>query len=149
MTPDRIDYLAELAEESGSTPIEGRLAAAFVRQRGQYYLDLKFQKRVGPGQTLPPGSDPKIARMAYQATRRRVDVVGYTPAGVILIEVKDEITWPALVQLIDYRDLWLIAPGTPPPVGLMVVGRSIDAGITERAAGLGIQVVLLPDLASA
>ena len=146
MSPDRIDYLVELAGESGSTPTEGAIAAAFVRRHAADYDDFDFQKRVGHGQQLPAGSDPGAAAGWYQATRKRVDLVGYTQAGATLIECKDIVTWAALRQASEYRDLWAIIPQKPPVIAVIVAGRTIDPGITQRAADLNIQVELFPGL---
>lgn len=147
MTPERVAYLVELARETGSTPLESAIAAAFVERHAADYEDFDFQKRVGHGQQLPAGTDPKMAVGWYHATRRRVDLVGYTAAGSTLIEAKDVVTWAALRQAGEYRDLWAVIPQIPPVTAVIVIGRSIEAGIAQRAADLNIQVELFPDLA--
>ena len=144
MTPERIVYLVELARETGSTPAEGAIAAAFVKRHAADYEDFDFQKRVGHGQQLPSGTDPKMAAGWYQATRRRVDLVGYTAGGATLVEAKDVVTWAAVRQAAEYRDLWAVIPQKPPVRAVVVIGRAIDAGIEQRATELNIQVELFP-----
>ena len=146
MSPSRVAYLAELAAESGSTMLEGALARAFVLRHHEDYDDFDFQKHVGHGTLPPPEVDQSLAPVWFHATRRRVDVVGYRAAGVDLVEVKDEITWPALAQLCDYLINWKLAPQKPEVADLIVIGRSIDAGIGDRAAALGIRYELFPDV---
>ena len=146
MTPSRVAYLAELAAESGSTMLEGALAREFVLAHHEHYDDFDFQKHVGHGSLPPAEVDPSLATVWFHATRKRVDIVGYREAGADLVEVKDEITWPALGQLTDYADQWKLAPGKPEVAELIVVGRSIDAGIGDRATLLGIRFELFPDV---
>ena len=127
--------------------VEGALARAFVLAHHEDYDDFDFQKHVGHGTLPPPEVDQSLAPVWFHATRKRVDIVGYRERGADLIEVKDEITWPALGQLTDYRDDWKLAPGKPEVADLIVIGRTIDAGIGDRAAVLGIRFELFPDVA--
>ena len=146
MDPQRKAYLIECAAEAQPYPPESALAKAWLEANIDQYQDVDWQKRVGRGVELGGDYDPSIQKMAYHATRRRVDLVAYSDLGATIIELKDHVDLAAVRQARDYGDLWHIAPIDPPLVGLVVVGHTGDADIANTAAALGVTVELLPQV---
>lgn len=146
MDEPRRSYLIEAATEAQPYPPEAALAAAWLEAHIDTFDDIDFQKRVGPGVELGADYHPNIQAMAYQATRKRVDLVGYANDATTLIELKDHVDLAAVRQALDYAQLWQIAPTLPPVAAVLVVGRTGDADIVATAAAQGVTVELLPQV---
>lgn len=146
MDEQRRSYLIEAATEAQPYPPEAALAAAWLDAHIDTFDDIDWQKRVGEGVELGPEYDQNIQAMAYQATRKRVDLVGYASDLTTIIELKDHVDLAAVRQALDYAALWIISPTLPPVDKILVVGRTGDAGIVETAASLGVTVELLPEV---
>lgn len=146
MDEPRRNYLIEAATEAQPYPPEAALAAAWLESHIDSYDDIDWQKRVGPGVELGPDYSQNIQLMAYQATRKRVDLVAYANDSTTIIELKDHVDLAAVRQALDYAQLWPIAPTLPPVAAVVVVGRTGDADIVATAAALGVTVELLPQV---
>jgi hypothetical protein len=146
MDPQRKSYLIEAAAEAQPYPPESALAKAWLIANIDQYDDIDWQKRVGLGVQLGGDYDPSIQVMAFNATRRRVDLVAYQAVGATIIELKDHVDLAAVRQAVDYADLWKVAPSSPPVVAIVVVGRTGNADIANTAATLGVSVELLPQV---
>ena len=146
MPPQRKAYLIEAASEGQPYPPEAALAKAWLEANLDQYGDLEWQKHVGLGVDLGSDYSPNIQKMAYHATRKRIDLVAYAPAGATIVELKDHVNLAAVRQALDYRDLWQIDPYDPPVVAVVVVGRTGDADIVNTAGQLGVSVELLPEV---
>lgn len=144
MDEPRRNYLIEAATEAQPYPPEAALAAAWLDAHIDAYDDIDFQKRVGAGVDLGPEYTPNIQAMAYQATRKRVDLVGYANDTATIIELKDHVDLAAVRQALNYAELWKVDPVSPPVSAVMVVGHTGDADIVNTAAALGVTVQLLP-----
>ena len=84
--------------------------------------------------------------MAYNATRKRVDLVGYANDATTIVELKDHVDLAAVRQALTYAELWKVSPTLPPVAAVLVVGRTGDAGIVDNALLLGVTVELLPQV---
>lgn len=144
MDEPRRSYLIEAATEAQPYPPEAALAAAWLETHIDQYDDIDYQKRVGPGVELGADYTPNIQAMAYQATRKRVDLVGYANDTATIVELKDHVDQAAIRQALDYAQLWAIDPVTPPVAAVVVVGNTGDADIVNTAAAQGVTVELLP-----
>ena len=149
MDPVRKTYLIEAASEGQPYPPEAALANAWLKANLDKYADIDWQKRVGYGVELGTEYDESIQQMAYQATRKRVDLVAYNGAGATIIELKDHVDLAAVRQAAQYAVLWRDSPVDPPVVAVVVVGRTADAAIADAAAALGVTVELLPQVQAA
>lgn len=144
MDTQRKNYLIEAACEAQPYPPERAIAQAWLQSNIDNFEDIDWQKRVGPGVDLGPDYHPNIQAMAYNATRKRVDLVGYANDATTIIELKDHVDLAAIRQALNYAELWKVSPTLPPVAAVLVVGRTGDAGIVENAAALGVTVQLLP-----
>ena len=145
MDPARKAYLIEAAAAAQPYPPEGALAKAWLEANLDQYDDIDWQKHVGYGVDLGPDYPLEIQKMAYNATRKRVDLVAYNAAGATLIELKDHVDLAAVRQARGYAALWQIDPVDPTVAAVVVVGRTGDAAIADTAAALGVTVELLPE----
>lgn len=143
MDPQYKAYLIEAASEAQPYPPERGLAYAWLTANLDNYDYLDWQKRVGPGVTLGAEFAPGLQAMAYQATRKRADLVAYKNKTATLIELKDHVDLAAVRQALEYAELWKFAPADPPVTAVMVVGNTGDAEIVATAAQLGVTVQLL------
>jgi hypothetical protein len=144
MDPQRRAYLIEAAAEAQPYPPEAALAKAWLQAHLDQYDDLDWQVRVGLGVQIGGDYDESIQKMAYHATRKRIDLVAIGAYGATIIELKDHVDLAAVRQARDYADLWQISPIDPPLSAVVVVGRTGDAAIADTAAALGVTVELLP-----
>ena len=143
MSPARKSYLIETAAEAQPYPPESKLAETWLTANADRYQDVDAQVRVGEGVQLGGDYSEGIQKMAYHATRRRVDLVGVLADSVEIIELKDVVDWAAVRQALDYAELWKIAPTTPPVSAVRVVGNTGTADIVSIAAAQGVTVELL------
>lgn len=143
MDPQRKSYLIEAACEAQPYPPERALAYDWLTAKIDLYDDIDWQKRVGPGVTLGAEYSPGVQAMAYQATRKRVDLVAYRNNTTTIIELKDRVDLAAVRQALEYADLWKFAPTNPPVAAVVVVGNTGDADIVNTAAAQGVTVELL------
>src|SRR5215468_3440154 len=146
MDPKRREYLIETAVEAQPYPPEAALAKAWLEANLDQYEDIDFQKHVGFGVELGADYPDYIQRMAFNATRRRVDLVAYKGLEATIVELKDHVDLAAVRQAAEYAVLWRTSPIDPPVVAVLVVGRTGDASIAQTAAALGVTVELLPQV---
>jgi hypothetical protein len=146
MDPQRRAYLIEAAAEAQPYPPEAALAKAWLQAHLDQYDDLDWQVRVGLGVQIGGDYDESIQKMAYHATRKRIDLVALGAYGATIIELKDHVDLAAVRQARDYADLWQVSPIDPPLAAVVVVGRTGDAAIADTAAALGVTVELLPQV---
>lgn len=143
MDPLRKSYLIEAATEAQPYPPERQLAHDWLTANIDDYDDVDWQKRVGAGVTLGADYSPGVQAMAYQATRKRADLVAYRDNTTTIIELKDHVDLAAVRQALEYAELWKIAPANPPVVAVVVVGNTGNAGIVDTAAAQGVSVELM------
>lgn len=143
MDPQRRAYLIDAASEAQPYPPERLLAQEWLTANIDDYTDVDWQKRVGPGVTLGAEYSPGIQAMAYQATRKRVDLVVYSDNSATIVELKDVVDLAAVRQALDYAQLWKIAPTDPPVGAIVVVGNTGTADIQDIAATMGVSVELM------
>jgi hypothetical protein len=84
----------------------------------------EYDVKVGEGIPVDPSWPENIQRMATQLTQGRVDVVGFSPGVVHIIEVKPDASFSALGQVLGYMFLYkLTYPGMYRLVGEVVSDR--------------------------
>jgi hypothetical protein len=148
MDSARRAYLIVAATQAQPYPREAALAKAWLEAHIDEYDDIDWQKHVGLGVNLGADYDPGIQRMAYQATRKRVDLVGYQGETATIVELKDHVDLAAVRQAADYAGLWRASPADPPVSKVVVVGRTGDAAIADTAAALGVTVELFSSVSA-
>jgi hypothetical protein len=143
MDATRRATLIDAAVEAQSYPPEAALARDWLTANIDSFDDIEWQKRVGTGVRLGPEYSPEIQKMAANATRKRVDLVGYKGNQTTLVELKQNVDLAAVRQAAQYAELWRIAPTTPPVAAVLVVGRTGDPDIQAIAAAHGVTVELI------
>lgn len=102
---------------------------AWIRDHGSYFSGIDYDIHVGQG--LEPDKDHtyQLQMMWVSLTQKRIDVVGYRPGEVWLIEVKDRPTVAVIGQCLSYQILYGIDFNPPsPPIPCLIAG-SIEADI--------------------
>lgn len=148
MDPQRKAYLIEAACEAQPYPPERELAFRWLTDNIDDYDDIDWQKRVGPGVQLGGDYSLGVQAMAYNASRKRADLVAYLNNSTTIIELKDHVDLAAVRQALEYAELWKIAPTTPPIAAVVVVGNTGDPDIINIAGGQGVSVELIPQSAA-
>jgi hypothetical protein len=143
MTSERRTYLVTAATEAQPYPPEADLARRWLEANIDDYDDIDWQKRVGVGVQLGADYTETMQAVAAQATRKRVDLVAYSTAGAVLIELKNHVDLAAIRQAANYAQLWAVAPATPPVAAVLVVGNTGDPEVAEIAVGFGVTVELI------
>src|SRR6516164_5737613 len=102
MDQQRRAYLIEAATEAQPYPPEAALAKAWLEANIDQYDDVDFQKHCGPGLKVGNAYPDYIQKMAYNATRKRADLVAYLDLTATIVEFKDHVDLAAVRQALDY-----------------------------------------------
>ncbi len=102
---------------------------AWIRDHGSYFSGIDYDVHVGQGLEPDKDLDYQLQMMWLSLTRKRIDVVGYRPGEVWLIEVKDRPTVAVIGQCLSYQILYnLDYSPTTPPIPCLIAG-SIEADV--------------------
>ncbi|MBA7550359.1 hypothetical protein ES705_42871 [subsurface metagenome] len=118
---------------------------AWIRTHGEYFTGFDYDVHVGQGLEPDKDHDFQLQQMWVSLTQKRIDVVGYRPGEVWLIEVKDRPTVAVIGQCLSYKILYDIdfAPASP-PIPCLVAG-SIEPDIETVLVHWGIRFFDLSD----
>ena len=78
----------------------------FLEQHAEDYTGFSYDIKVGKGTELPLSTPAEYARMADILSKYRIDVVGFKPGLIEIIEVKPEASTVAIGQIVAYVDLY-------------------------------------------
>ncbi|MEM3554494.1 MAG: hypothetical protein QXU79_01585 [Candidatus Micrarchaeaceae archaeon] len=98
----------------------------FLSRYGREFTGFTYDVRVGEGVEVRPYWGDEIARMAKLLTMKRIDVVGYKPGEVWIIEVKPHGGLSALGQLIAYETLYRIKFNPTQTIRKALVCETVD-----------------------
>lgn len=118
---------------------------SWIRTHGHYFSGFDYDVHVGQG--LEPEKDQpyQLQMMWVSLTQKRVDVVGYRPGEVWVIEVKDRPTTAVIGQCLSYKILYDIDFNPPtPPIPCLIAG-SIDQDIETVLTHFDIRFFDLSD----
>lgn len=117
----------------------------WIRAHGQLFSGYDYDVHVGAG--LEPDRDQPypLQTMWIGLTQKRIDVVGYRPGEIWLIEVKDRPTTAAVGQALSYQILYQ-ADYNPihPPIPCIIAG-SIEPDIELVLVHFGVRFWDLSD----
>jgi len=117
----------------------------WIHSYGNLFSGFDYDVHVGQG--LEPDKDQPypIQMMWINLTQKRIDVVGYRPSEVWLIEVKDRPTVAVIGQCLSYQILYGIDynPATP-PIPCLIAG-SIEPDIETILQHFNIRFYDLSD----
>lgn len=140
--PEDLDQLSRLVAYPGMIADESRPLRAFIRKYYREFDELRFNVRVGPGESAPEGSDDALRRAIEQGTRMRLDCVAWkAPNVATLIEAKKDAQNDAVWQLLAYRDHY-VSDHPSEVVRLIIVAESATLSARTIAAANGITVAL-------
>lgn len=130
----------------GMIPEESRPLREFIRRYHSRFNQLRFDVRLGAGDTVPEALDPAVKKAWEYITRMRVDAVGWRAANeATLIEVKQALGNEGVWQLLAYRDEYVRTYPTH-HVRLVLVAEA--ATVTARAlaqrSGVGVFLYEFP-----
>ncbi len=103
------------------TPGEITLARAFIQKNPINATGWRFDEHLGDGMPLDPTWPPYVQHMAKTLTQRRVDMIGETPTGDWIIELKERGNIHAIGQLLVYAALYREKYPTRPAPRLALV----------------------------
>ncbi len=118
---------------------------SWVRTHGHYFQGFDYDVHVGQG--LEPDKDQsfELQQMWVSLTQKRIDVVGYRPGEVWLIEVKDRPTTAAIGQALSYKILYERDYGLLSLVVPCLVAGSIEPDIETVLRSFDIRFYDLSD----
>lgn len=126
----------------GMVAEETRPLRAFIQKYAASFDEIRFNVRVGPGETAPPDVDPALQRAVEQGTRMRMDCVAWkAPNIATLIEVKVDAGNDAIWQLLTYRDHY-VTEHPNESIRLVIVAESATASARVLAQQNGITLAL-------
>jgi hypothetical protein len=132
-----------LAKYPHMAPLDVPVWEKFLIQHGPEFTGFDYDVRVGKG--ITPAADlPEPYRSdAIMLSQKRIDVVGYRPSGIWIIEVKPQASIAALGQVLTYTELFIATRRHDLPVTPIVVCESIDTDMAEIFKSKAIQLVLV------
>lgn len=140
--PDDLDQLGWLAVYPGLIAAETRPMRAFIRTYHRDFDEIRFDVRVGPGESAPDDADDSLRRAIEQGTRMRMDAVAFKrPNVATLIEAKQDAANDAVWQLLAYRDHY-VAEHPDEIIRLVIVAESATLSARTIAAAHGITLAL-------
>jgi len=123
---------------------ETRLWTQFQLVYPAAFTEVAYDVRVGCGH-VPHSSEPAwFAKMCHALTTKRIDVIGFHPSSLTLIEIKQYVGLTAPGQLIAYRDLFLQTYDTAVQPELALIFHHIDPDLLSIARQASIALHQLP-----
>jgi len=124
---------------------ESAVILAFLKDTGASIDRITFGKRVGRGAPIDPSTIPAVQRAFTFSTQKRIDILIWTGAQPVIVEVKQRVTPAALGQILTYRHHFLEEFPDAPEPQLVVVGRESDQDTIDALTAHGVTVRLYPE----
>lgn len=106
MSNEAVYDLTKLRRYPHMLPADVRLWERWLDKHGDFFTSVQYDVHVGGDvERLPHWSD-KFTTEASWLAAKRIDVVGYKPGEIWLIEVKPEAGTAAIGQLVSYLILY-------------------------------------------
>lgn len=103
------------------TPSHIPLWQEFLKLHGNKYNAFEYDVLVGEG-TPPIEGIPEFAKKDWlDLTKKRIDVVGFRPDSIDIIEIKPRAGLSSLGQLLSYAQLFRLTRNPKLPVRLVLV----------------------------
>lgn len=117
----------------------------FLELRGREWREYAYDVELHGGTTPIVHVDPALAKDWARLIAKRVDVVGFNPAGATLFEVRTHAAWQTLGQLIGYRQLFPLDYPDQVLQQCIIVTDEMDPQIRAVALAQGLKVWLTSD----
>lgn len=115
----------------------------FLQAGGDRFRPFHYDVRVGDGLQMPPGSSGYDIRAARALTTKRIDVIYFTGAVHVIVEVKVRAGTTAVGELITYRDLYMKTPGFSGEVAMLLVTDKLQPDMASVLESTGISWVIV------
>lgn len=102
-----------------------------------------YDVRVGRGADHPAIWEKKWADAWWNLTAKRIDVVGFRPQEIVIIEVRTNAGVGAIGNLIAYQDLFIADYHPEKAVKLMLITNRYDHDLAAVCAKQGIEYVIV------
>lgn len=141
--PVDLEQLARLDTYPGVSMEETRpLREFFRRHAAENFGEVRFNVRVGVGESAHDGADPALKRAIEEGTRMRMDALGWrAPNVATLLEAKVQLANDGVWQLLGYRDAYKIE-FPDHEIRLVLVAEGASSTALALARGYGIAVFL-------
>lgn len=116
----------------------------FLKKYGSQFYQIKYDVRVGNGQPLDYPETPNYQKMAIMLTQRRIDAVGYTSAGIRVIEITRIADMKSIGQLKSYPILYREKFDPKAKVEPLLVCEELETDILPILIAENIEYVMLP-----
>jgi hypothetical protein len=122
-------------------PTWERWLAAYSLPEDDYAYDVK----VGQSITVPEDNPDPFDKMAFQLSKKRIDVVITRNDSIIIAEVKKKAGWTAIGQLLGYPLLFSREYTTEVPITGLLIAESLTLDTQTILDTYGLPYVLLPE----
>lgn len=124
-------------------PLDISIWERFLEKVGSEYTGFDYDVKVGTGSTPLENTPPEYARMQDILSKFRIDVVGYKPSQIEIMEVKPEASTVAIGQVLTYLELYKRdAQPTLPVIGVIITDHAIpDIDYLTKILGFDYYVV--------
>jgi len=116
----------------------------FLDKHEKEYDSFDYDIHVGEGAELPEDISPMIRKIALGLTRKRIDVVGYTPTAITIFELKPEAGLSAIGQCLAYYYLYRREFKPKRRTFMRIVSTITSRDTKKVAAAYGIYWILVP-----
>jgi len=117
----------------------------FLKEYGHQFHRFEYDVRVGQGRPAPLTYPENIRQMALDLSMRRIDAVGFTAAGIIVIEITRLAGLRAVGQLVTYPILYRQTFDPKQTVNPLLVCQEIDSDIKPILIEKNIDYVIIPE----
>jgi len=107
-------------------PEESEIWERFISVLGENYTSFSYDVRVGDGAPFGKEKDEKYREMWTALTQKRIDVIGYSPEGITIFEIRPRADLPILGKLLGYRTLYFRTFHPTEKIFLAVVSDRVD-----------------------
>ena len=117
----------------------------FLAKFGSMFYRIDYDVRVGDGRPVSPTEPKNIKKMAIMLSQMRIDAVGFSSAGVAIIEITRHAGLKAIGQLETYPILYQKKYRPRARIYPILVCESINSDILPILKQKQIDYVLLPE----
>lgn len=123
---------------------DARVWSEFLKARGTEFTHFDYDVRVGLGRDPGAAFDDSMRSMALDLSMRRIDVVGYKPNGIVIIEVTRSAGITAIGQLLTYPILYKQTYFPDRPLSVLLVAEEIQTDLEPVFQVLKLPFALFP-----
>jgi len=100
-----------------------------------------YNVKVGGPDISKIQADPKLAKMWYDVTAKRIDAIGETKKDIWIIEVASSPFLRAVGQCLSYKFLWELDPKINKPARMVLLCYSLDRDLTMVLKHYGVEII--------